>query len=239
MLQLKLNTAMLAVMVVSTNPPRFSELREAVHRWGWWRACYALVMVRLHRHFGLAVCRVTARPLTDAPAPASSQPWQYQLLTEAELVQFSRDPELEMTPEFIRAAAKRGDICVGALRNQVLVGYSWFAFETAPHLDGLWVAFPRGARYGYKSFVRPAFRGAGLMTSISLYSDAICRARGKTSGIGFIDTHNFASYRAAHRSGGRTVGYAGYLNCSGRTFTFRSAGAKRHGFRFYKRVGKL
>lgn len=235
MIQLKLNTAMLAVMVVSTNPvARFSDLRETISRWGWLRAIYALLMVRLHRHIGLAICRVTARPLTTGATPASQPQREYKVLTEAELVRFSRDPDLEMAEEFVRAAYKRGDICVGALRNGLLIGYSWFAFDTAPHLDGLWVSFPPQARYGYKSFVRPAFRGSGITTDISLYSDSISRQRGKTSGIGFIDTHNFASYRATHRSGGRTVGYAGYLNCLGGTLTFRSLGARRHGFRFYK-----
>lgn len=150
-------------------------------------------------------------------------------------MRFSKDPELDITEELVRAAFKRGDICVGALRNEVLTGYSWFAFGTAPHLNGLWVAFAAEARYAYKSFVRPAFRGSGVMTDMILYADAICREKGKTSGIGFIESHNFASYRAANRSGARTVGYAGYLNCLGRTFTFRSAGAKRHDFRFYKR----
>lgn len=235
MIQLKLNTAMFAVMVVSTHPSaRLSDLREAIGRWGWLRAVYALLMVRLHRHVGLAVCRVVARPLRSEPAPAPRPQREYRLLGEAELVRFSRDPELEMTEEFVRAAFQRGDICVGALRNGLLTGYSWFAFDTAPDLDGIWVSFSPQARYGYKSFVRPAFRGAGVMTEMSLYADAICRAKGKTFGIGFIDTHNFASYRAAHRSGGRTVGYAGYLNCLGGTLTFHSPGAKCNGFRFYK-----
>ncbi len=236
MIQLKLNTAMFAVMVVSTHPAaRLSDLREAIGRWGWLRAVYALLMVRLHRHVGLAICRLMARPLRTEAAPSSRPQREYKLLTEAELVRFSRDPELEMTEELVRAAFKRGDICVGALRNGLLMGYSWFAFGTAPDLDGIWVSFPPQARYGYKSFVRPAFRGGGLMTEMSLYSDEICRAQGKTHGIGFIDTHNFASYRAAHRSGARTVGYAGYLNCLWCTLTFRSRGAKRNGFRFYKR----
>jgi hypothetical protein len=51
--------------------------------------------------------------------------------------------------------------------------------------------------------------------------------------IGFIETHNFVSYRASRRLGSRTAGYTGYLRRLGKTFTFRSPGAKKHQFRFH------
>lgn len=235
MVYLKLNTAAFAVLVVATKPmTRFTDFREATGRWGYIRAIYALVMTRLYRHLGFGFCRITGRPLAIRPILSAQRNREYKTLTEAELLGFSKDPDLDMMEDLVRAALKRGDVCVGAIQNGVLIGYSWFAFEAAPHLDGLWVAVAREARYGYKSFVRPEFRGDHVATDVSIFSDEICMKKGKTFALGFIDTHNFASYRAARRAGARTLGYACYLNCGRIFFSWHSPGAKKHGFRFYK-----
>lgn len=229
------STVLLAIAVTAGRSMRFSHAQELIGRWGYVRAGYSIVMTRLQRYLGLNFCRVTRRPLGNMTT-SSVQPTnrEYRMLSESELLRFCMEPELELTKELIRAAFARGDVCVGAVENGSLIGYTWFAFDTAPHLDGMWVAFPPQARYAYKSFVRPAARGEHVASDLSVFGDEICIKRGREVGIGFIDTHNFASYRAARRVGARTVGYAGYVQLFGKAFTFRSPGARKCGFAFYQ-----
>ena len=62
----------------------------------------------------------------------------------------------------IRGALGRGGLCLGALDGSALVGYVWFAYEIAPHVDGIWVKVPPRAVYRFKSFVRRSHRGRGI-----------------------------------------------------------------------------
>lgn len=237
MVHLHVSPTMVAVIAATTtqSATRVSVAKEMIQRWGFVRTAYALLMNRLRRYTHLNFCRVTTRLLGNADSPSAIPASRsYRELTEEELIRFSSDTELELTPDLIRTALKRGDICVGAVENNRLVGYTWFAFNTAPHLDGVWVTFPAQARYAYKTYVKEEFRGGKIASDLNVHGDTICLKRGKAFGIGFIDTHNYASYRSVRRVGARTVGYAGYFQCFGRTFIFRTPGARRYGFRFYR-----
>lgn len=222
-----------SVLSGSVNP--FSAVHELVRRWGILRGVYAATMTYLQRRFDFNFCRVTTRPLGGiGPSPSHTSAREYRLLSESDLLKFAADPELELAPDMVRAALRRKDVCIGAIENNSLVAYTWIAFDATPHLNGLWVSFTSSARYAYKVFVRPEFRGSHIAGEMNVFGDEIAMKHGRKIGIGFIDTHNFASYRASRRIGARTIGYAGYFRCFGRLITFRSPGAKRYDFRFYR-----
>lgn len=229
------HTLVVVVSALSGSVTRLTAVQELVGRWGWVRGTYAATMTYLQRRFDLNFCRVTTRPLGNIPLPATrTTHCEYRSLSEAELIQFAADPELQLTPDLVRAALRRNDVCIGAVENNRLIAYTWIAFDATPHLDGLWVSFTQRARYAYKVFVRPEYRGSHIAGEMNVFGDKFALKRGRTIGIGFIDTHNFASYRASRRIGARTIGYAGYVRCFGRIVTFRSPGAKRYGFSFYR-----
>jgi hypothetical protein len=188
------------------------------------------MLIRSVPSLGLYLCRVVSRPLGCAPIPPGVV--RYCLMGERDLLPHCADAELELPERHVRAAFSRGDFCVGALAGERLVGYEWLAFRPTPHIDGLWVGFDAGSRYGYKKFVRPECRGRRIAAGLSAYGDALSLSQGCTRTIAFIELDNDASWRASARLGSKTIGYAGYLKLFDTFFPFRSKGAKALGFRF-------
>jgi GNAT superfamily N-acetyltransferase len=189
---------------------------------------------QLQRRLGLSLCRVVSRPLRAGPQPQAGQGGiRYARMSELEMLEHCADAQLELTQRQVRDAFARGDVCIGALDGRRLAGYEWLGFGPTPHLNAIWVDFSAQARYGYKKFVRPEYRGQRIAAGLSSHGDELCMRRGRNRTIGFIALDNRASRRASARLGGRTVGYAGYLQWLGVVLPFRSPGAVRAGFRFY------
>jgi GNAT superfamily N-acetyltransferase len=203
-------------------------------------ATAAKVQRRLKLHFGLEVFRVVTRPLAATGAPEGRlKHIRYGLLSETETLPHCADLELELPESHVRAAFRRGDLCVGAIHGEKLVGYQWLAFGPTPHVDGVWVAFDRRSRYSYKKFVRSDYRGQRIAAGLSSHADALCLQRGRVATVGLIALHNDASWRASARLGSRTSGYAGYVQFADRFIAFRSSGARRCDLRFYKPAAAL
>jgi GNAT superfamily N-acetyltransferase len=189
----------------------------------------------LRSHLGTHLLRVLAMPLDGVPGNrAAHSHLDHAALTEKEALRWCSDPELELNEARVRAAYQRGDVCVAAMDAGRVVGYVWFAFNAAPHIHGVWVKFGAAARYSYKSFVRPSHRGRGIARQMYHRANQICPRRGRSLNVLIVDLDNKASLRASYAAGRVPVGYAGFLCALGRTFTFRSPGARRYGFAFYR-----
>lgn len=185
----------------------------------------------LGRHAGVHLSRVTARPTRGNPASPSCPGLYCLLLTEAELVRRSAQAGLDLPVAQVHAAFRRGELCVGAFLAGRLVAYQWLAFHRAPHVAGLWVEFERGDCYNYRKLVLPAYRGRRIGEVLNEFANRLAAQLGCRRMVALIDLHNHASWQSTRRSGSVTVGYAGYLRCFGRSFAFRSTGARREGFR--------
>ena len=197
---------------------------------------HAKIMKRLQRHVGLSAFRVLARPLADAASCGADVPGgiRCRLLAEDELLSHCWDRELELSEKSARAAFARGDLCVGALEGERLVGYAWYAFGATPESRGVWLDFAPQLRYSYKHFVRPGERGRRIAAGLLPAGDALCRERGRSGCLTLVHTHNRASIRASERTGARTAGFAAYLKVFGRVLCWYSPGAKALGLRFFR-----
>jgi GNAT superfamily N-acetyltransferase len=188
-------------------------------------------MGRLSRHAGLRLFRVFDRMLERrAPAPAAGL--EYRLLHEANLEELCEDATLDLAPAKVRAAYRRGEVCVGAFFGSKLAGYCWFAFSAAPHMDSAWIDFPPDVVYAYKCFVRPAYRGRGIAAALYRLADPLWLERGRRRAMICVESHNFASIAAAKRAGFSHAGYAGYLG-GARFGAWRSPPAAHYGLRFF------
>jgi GNAT superfamily N-acetyltransferase len=190
-------------------------------------------MHQLARRAGVHLFRVFYREL-DASAPWQLPPgYELEALTQAEALAQCANPELELSESSVRAAYARGGICIGARQRGALVGYVWFAFESAPHLGGIWVRVPPRSIYRYKAFVRPAHRGKGIAPAMYRYADRVFRDRGREAVVNCIATHNFASIAASRASGARTLGHLGYWQLGRHFLSFHSRAVRELGLRFY------
>ena len=189
----------------------------------------------VQRRLGIEINRVVCMALVDAGSERSSRPdIECRELAEAEALACSADPALELSAAGIRAAFSRGDMCVGAFCGDRLVGYQWVAFGPTPDVAGVWVRFAPRTFYVYKRFVLPAFRGQRIAAALQQEANALSLRRGCSRGVAYVSVHNVASWRAGRRDGAHTVGFAGYVRLGSFFLAFRTPGARRNEFGFYK-----
>ena len=190
-------------------------------------------MHQLGRRAGLHVFRVFHRKMDPGLPRIPVQGMEIRPLTEAELIARCSDPELDLSERMVRQAFERKGVCVGALAGSELAGYVWFAYDIAPHVDGVWVKVPAQAVYRYKAYVRPKYRGKGIAPALYRFADGLFRDTGRDYVVNCIATHNFSSIAASKTSGARALGYLGYWQPGRRFFSFHSPAVQRFGLRFY------
>ena len=139
----------------------------------------------------------------------------------------------DLPSAFVDNAAQAGHAVVLTYFRGELAAYGWVSYGATAHLGGWWVDFDPGHRYNYKSLTLPKYRGQHLRGS---YGELRQRdaTEGATHSIAFIELHDAASIKAEERNGGRRVGYAGCLNWGPLKWSYRSPGARTHGFRFFR-----
>ena len=206
--------------------------RENVKRFGLLRTGWAFLLRRVERYAGLHIWSVQTRPLSaefHMPQEHAAR-FTFRRPSLDELLRASQNPELGLTPESIREACARGDICEGAFDGPNLVAYTWRTTTGAPVTKDLWLRLhAEGVRYGYKAFVLPQYRGMKLSSSNARCHDHLFVENGVTTDVGYIDLHNLASMKNAFRDPNRTlIGYAGYLQRGQRYWTFRTPGVRQY-----------
>ena len=185
----------------------------------------------LRRFLNLNLFRITSRPLREQPYRPTGI--RIRSAEEKEMLQYCGEPEMQLPEGHVRAAFARGDLCAVAFHGSRLVGYEWFANGRTPHIDSVWVDFDTSARYAYKQFVHPQYRGRRVAAGLSTCLDNWYRRSGCTRAISMIDLDNGASWRSEARTGARTAGYAAYVLWFGRCITAHTPGAREFKLRLY------
>jgi hypothetical protein len=207
--------------------------RDAAHG-GWTRVLVARTAAQLQNWLGVHVFRVNFRPTPKDPLkPEPPNGIRLCLLRSEELLEAAADPELDLDPDFIRAAVAQGDVVVGAFEGARLVAYSWSTFVAAPFYEDLWVGVEQPYRYIYKSLTRPSHRARRIYIAIMRFADAYFLDRDCAGEIGFTNIANLASLGSQKSLGRRKVGYTGYMKLFGQCFSFRTPAVKRLGIVIY------
>ena len=180
------------------------------------------------RRGGLHVLGVYCRKL-GAGAGVCAEDLRARVLGEAELLACCADPELELRESMVRG----GSTCVGAFSGGVLAGYAWFAYDDAPHVNGVRVRVPGHAIYRFKTFVRPAWRGRGIAPFLYRAADDLVARRGRDTVVNCIALQNAPSIAASLRSGDAPLGRLGYWQSGKRFLALHSAGVEDFGLKFY------
>lgn len=213
--------------------PDFDALKVEAHRYGWFKVAYRILMDRLQPVIRLY--QISSRSLDAATPPTETPADEIRFATREDLVTAAQQIPEELSVEFIDQALGRGDQCLAAFKDNMIVSFGWRAYGgDAPHTSKIWVRVRPPYRYGYKSYTRPEFRGLHIMDARR--HDSECISRGFTKGISFIETHNLPSLRRSWRRADKDlIGYAGHINLFGTHFFFRTPGVRRAGFEFYLR----
>jgi len=180
------------------------------------------------RRGGLHVLGVYCRKL-GAAAGVFTEDLHVRALGETELLACCADPELELRESMVRS----GNTCIGAFSGDVLAGYAWFAYDDAPHVNGVRVRVPRQAIYRFKTFVRPAWRGRGIAPFLYGAADDMVARPGRDYVVNCIAVQNRPSIAASLRSGSELLGHLGYWQAGRRFFALHARGVQAFGLRFY------
>jgi hypothetical protein len=190
------------------------------------------LLPRARRYLGMNVLHVLRQDKGDAArAVGKRHTIQCRPLAEEEVLAFAADPALELDRQWVRETFTRGAVCLGALKDGRLVGYSWLAYGGTPYAAGVWVEIDRSLRYSYKSFVRPEHRGQRIIQALHALGDRPELWRGRRASVSFVTSDNFASLSSLERAGARVVGYASYARVFGMLLAFHSPGVRRAGIR--------
>ncbi|NKB98982.1 MAG: hypothetical protein GKR90_10900 [Pseudomonadales bacterium] len=207
----------------------YAALKLERERFGVFRLIYRIAMDRLSGFVQLY--QIHSRNLASGAVPEPT-PARVGWATHQELMQASGEIPSDLSPEFVRTSLARGDRCLAAFIDNKLVSFGWRAYTDTPHVDGVWISFRPGYRYGYKSFTRPEYRGRHILDP--KYSDKSDVDRGIRYSVGFVASHNFPSKFREKRIGSNIIhGHAGYFTLCGKFIFFHSPGVKRIGFEFY------
>lgn len=192
------------------------------------------VLHQAGRRAGLHVLRVFSRPLRGAARGAPPPGLELRPLGVEELVAHSREPGLELREAMIREAYARGDRCLGALDAGALAGYVWFAYRSAPHVDGISVSVPPHVVYRFKAFVRPSHRGRGIAAALYDMADPHVARPGRDTVVDCVAPQNRPSVAATLKSGSLPLGMLAYWRAGGGFASFHSPAVRRLGLRFHR-----
>ena len=182
------------------------------------------------RRGGLHVFGVYYRKLGAAAARALvPEIWPAAGWAETELLSLCADPELELR----ESMACSGATCIGAFSGDALAGYAWFAYDDAPHVNGVRVRVPGQAIYRFKTFVRPAWRGRGIAPFLYGAADELVARPGRGYVVNCIALQNAPSIAASLRSGDAPLGHLGYWQAGKRFLAMHSRGVEDFGLKFY------
>lgn len=195
------------------------------------RSLHAAFSSALSRRAGIRLFRFFCRSGAGEPA-APSGGIVLRRAGLAEALALCADPAFDLTEEKVREAFGRGDECIVAFERGRAVAYCWVAFSALPHLDGVWVDFPAGSSWIYKSFVLPSHRGRGIAPALYRAAHDAGTARGRERSIICVETHNAASVHAARKGGYSECGGAAWLRLGGRVAAWRTPAARRAAIRF-------
>lgn len=185
------------------------------------------------RRGGLHVFQVLYRRLGAGLAGPLARELTCRRLYEEELLACCADPQLDLGEGMVRDAILAGDDCVGAFAGGRLVGYVWFSYADAPHLNGVRVSVPAQAIYRFKAFVLPAWRGRGIASFLYGAADGIVARPARRYVVNCVAVQNLASIAASRRSGDALLGHLGYWQARRCFAAYHTPEVEAFGLRFH------
>ena len=165
--------------------------------------------------------------------PELPSDFEIRILTPAEIRYYVNSPRLDFRESFVNAALARGDVTIGAFKDDRLVGYSWRALRgPVPHSAGWEVIWNPGLVYRYKAFTLQEHRGLHINEALDKLVDRHLGEHGHPMGLSFVDVTNLPSLRSLARKGRQRIGYAGHFEWRTQRFAFRTPGCRAVGFEF-------
>ena len=206
---------------------KLERLRTEVQRAGLWETAIVLGLVAAQRVLDVRVLQIIAvtPPHLRRDYLALDPRFSASFAGRAWLLdRVAADPELEMTPEFVRAAFDRGDRCYVITDGRRIASYGWYSCRSTPIFGGLMFCFDPAYTYMYKGYTHPDYRG------LRLHAIGMSRALAESSGpdcrglVSFVERTNQSSLKSCYRMGYTGVTKIAVTGSAGAHRTLRLGG---------------
>jgi hypothetical protein len=159
-------------------------------------------------------------------------PYKGQFLAPSGIRQFARDPDSDLTRDFLAEALSKGDECFGILDGGTLAAYSWYSTKpTRIDPRDLFIEVDGRYIYMYRGFTLERFRGQRLHAIGKTIALQSYLAGGKRGMISYVEFVNAESLKSTRRMGGRLFGSILILGLFGHYLVYRTRGCRRFGVR--------
>jgi hypothetical protein len=217
---------------MSEGMPNIAYYRELRRQHGLGRALFAAAYRVVNHAVDVAIWNgvVLTMDTVDEKFLEESEKKNGRFFEPAELESFAKDPENELTAEFMRSAFARGDRCFGFVVDGALASYGWYSTKQTEAGEGLVLHFDPSYVYMYKGFTHPKFRGQrlhaiGMAAALAAYAN-----EGAKGLISYVDSTNFSSLKSCYRMGYKTFGRVGILKTKRGYVTRASSGCGAYAF---------
>ena len=171
------------------------------------------------------VTRVYRLDVAERTPPAvAADGFDFRFLSPDEMRSFCEAPETSMTPEAAALVEGGSVACFAALQGDALAAYACFASgqvdaehnRASRDLEGIGLRLDEDARYLFKAFAVPSYRGQALMSWLIFQAAEACAAQGVREIVTTTGWTNRAFQISAERSGFRFSGRTAEMNLFGR-----------------------
>jgi L-amino acid N-acyltransferase YncA len=187
---------------------------------------------RIEDAFGLARLQVLLYKAGQSIPTQTDSPFTIKIATEETLKPICNS-NLDMSCSFLSNALKKNDVCIVAMLDKKVIGYSWLSQSNTVFDGNIWVRPPTNSYYVYKSYVAPEFRGKNILKQI-LHHFIKNKITNGESMFCFISTTNNSSIKAFEKTGFQKAGALTFLNRKQKFHYTISSTLKNSGIELYK-----
>jgi hypothetical protein len=203
-----------------------------LRRHGLWEFLYALAAKTLQALAGFKILKAVYVAWPDPVFLDCPAGYTALFLPAGTLRRFARDPQTEMSGEFVEQALVRRDECFAILDGETLAAYGWYSSQPTPiGLPEMMLHFSADCVYMYKGFTHPRYRGQRLHAIGMTMALRHYLARGFRGLVSYVESTNFDSLTSCYRMGYRVFGSVYLVKMLDRYLSFSSPGCERFRFR--------
>ncbi len=198
-------------------------------------AAYCLFYDATNRVTPFSVYKVIKLLLGDLAPVYLEKPSEYWFgfLDADQARHYAKEPDNDMSEEFVEDALAHGEECYAALDGDVLCNYGWYTSEPAHVRKDIYFAFDGTYKYMHKGFTDPRYRGKrlhafGMALACKEYTE-----RGFKGFLSLMEAHNLNARRVAYRLGYEDAGNIYIAMMFGRYRSYSDRTSRAYGCKFF------
>ena len=206
--------------------------KEMIQRFGWGKTVFGYAYEKAQLRFDAMMLKGLHLEFENLDKSYLSGPskYSYGLLAADEMMVHCADPANQMTPEFVRMSARRGDRCYAIIDGDTLAAYSWYSYKPSAMDDNLTIHFDDRYCYTFKGFTRPEYRGEHLHGIAMARAAQEIAAEGALGLVSYVEASNYRSLRSCDRMGYTSFGTIFVSSLGGRYYVSATRGCEKYGF---------